>query len=847
MGITPTVGPVTKTNSRPSASLRNRVIFSILFIVAVAVVGMGYYVYLRTQETNSFLTSQLEQTARMRADETLVALSREQAAQLNSFFESMREEVTRITATTAGLLGEESTLAAGGYWNAADSLGQLPTGSWDNANDEIASVFLPVNSDLSEGLVSELNTVKHMEFTVPAVLAAQPDIIAVYFGGARGETVYFPNIDLAALVPPDFDVTARPWYEGAASPENTSRGVVWSEPYVDAALHGIVVTGAAPVYDQSGVLRGVAALDIQLTRFAELVAGIRAADTGYAFVVDSDGRLIALPPSGYSDLGLTAEELPLGGVLDPATLPGISTGFFELARKMAAGENGRLALPIAGTERYVAFAPIPEVGYSLAVIAPSAELLAEASAIQRQISTASANTLRVSLVLIGTVLLIAALGAWRVATQLTAPLGALRNTAERIIGGDLEARAEVERADEIGLLARTLNAMTSGLAEMIQSLEERVAARTALLERRAERLQAAADVGRAITSIRDLDELLSDAVHLVTQRFGYYHAGVFLLDQHREYAELRAASSTGGRRMVAHKHRLRVGQAGIVGYVAGTGTARIASDVGQDAVYFDNPDLPTTKSEMGLPLRAGQEVLGVLDVQSEEEGAFLPEDITILQVLADQLAVAVKNVQLFEENRAVLETTRRAYTEQSRDAWSELLREEGPTGILATSQGVIRLAAEGEEPTESEARSGAPEPAVLSVPIAVRGQQIGIAHLRRPVGGEWSPAERVLAQAMSDQLGGALEGARLYKESQARAARESLVAEISAKLSAESRVDNIMERTVRELRRAISDASITFRLRSTLGDADHAAGGNGDGKNSGSPNGDRSTEIEGSR
>ncbi len=126
------------------------------------------------------------------------------------------------------------------------------------------------------------------------------------------------------------------------------------------------------------------------------------------------------------------------------------------------------------------------------------------------------------------------------------------------------------------------------------------------LQRRAIQLQTAAEVSRDASAVRDLPELLNRIVTLIRDRFGFYHAGIFLLDDAQEYAVLQAASSEGGRRMLARGHRLTVGETGIVGYVTGTGEARIALDVGEDAAFFDNPDLPATRSEMALPRVRGQ-------------------------------------------------------------------------------------------------------------------------------------------------------------------------------------------------------------------------------------------------
>jgi methyl-accepting chemotaxis protein len=171
------------------------------------------------------------------------------------------------------------------------------------------------------------------------------------------------------------------------------------------------------------------------------------------------------------------------------------------------------------------------------------------------------------------------------------------------------------------------------------------------LERRSVQLQAAAEVSRTAISVRDRDALLSQVTHLISKQFEFYHTGIFLLDEAEEYAVLQAANSAGGQQMLEKGHRLKVGEQGVVGYVTGTGEPRIVLDVGTDAVHFNNPLLPETRSEMALPLKLGTQIIGALDVQSKQEGAFDEKDATVLQTMADQLAIAIENARLLQETQ----------------------------------------------------------------------------------------------------------------------------------------------------------------------------------------------------
>jgi signal transduction histidine kinase len=195
--------------------------------------------------------------------------------------------------------------------------------------------------------------------------------------------------------------------------------------------------------------------------------------------------------------------------------------------------------------------------------------------------------------------------------------------------------------------ARTLERALAELRTVNLELDQRIAERAHDLQRRSIQLQTASEVARDATAILDIDQLLDETVHVISERFGYYHAGVFLVDEQGEYAVLHAASSEGGRRMLEKGHKLAVGKVGIVGHVANAGEPRIALDVGKDATHFVNPDLPATRSEMALPLVSRGRVIGVFDVQSIQEAAFTEEDVAALRTMADQLANAIENARLY--------------------------------------------------------------------------------------------------------------------------------------------------------------------------------------------------------
>jgi len=342
--------------------------------------------------------------------------------------------------------------------------------------------------------------------------------------------------------------------------------------------------------------------------------------------------------------------------------------------------------------------------------------------------------------------------------------------------------------------------------------------RTKALDRRSVQLTTAAQVAREASAIRDLDRLLSEVVDLISGRFNYYHAGVFLLDESGEYAELQAASSEGGQHMLARKHRLRVGETGVVGYAAGMQEVRIARDVGEDAAYFDNPDLPETRSEVALPLQTQKRVIGVLDVQSKRADAFGEEDVLVLRTLADQIALVISNAQLLQEVEERMEAERRAYGEIRRAGWHDLIRQEQGLGFVRDHLGLDAVAGAVDAHAlrvlrTGEAATDARDDKSMAVPVKVREQIVGVINARKGTASDgWGAEERILLMQLGEQIGLALENARLYQETRRRAAQEQLVGEITTRMRASLNLEDVLETTVRELGQRLELDEVVLQL-----------------------------------
>ncbi|HQE91223.1 MAG TPA: GAF domain-containing protein [Anaerolineae bacterium] len=367
------------------------------------------------------------------------------------------------------------------------------------------------------------------------------------------------------------------------------------------------------------------------------------------------------------------------------------------------------------------------------------------------------------------------------------------------------------------------NAYVMQSRELAQALEEnradlaqQVAQRTSDLEKRTRQLEAATAVAREAATIQDVEALLERAVQLVSDRFGFYHTGIFLTDEAGEYAVLRAASSEEGQRLLARAHRLKVGEVGVVGYVTRQGEPRIAQDVRADALYYANPEMPATRSEMALPLLVRGRVIGALDVQSVEPEAFTQDDVDVLQALADQLAIAIEDARLIAASQAALETAQRAYGEISRVAWQEMLRTHERLGARYDPHHILPSDAVQPEVTKPDARQSTAgidaRVDTLSVPLKARGQVIGELAAYVPGDQPWTADQRELLETLGEQLSVALESARLYEDTQRRAARERMISEVTGRIRETLDIEAVLKTAAEQMCQALALKDLVVRL-----------------------------------
>ncbi len=571
-----------------------------------------------------------------------------------------------------------------------------------------------------------------------------------------------------------------------------------SPVYVDEATSEPMVIMAVAATDAFGDFQGTLLAEVNLKFMWDLVDRLQVGESGLAYVVDRQGNLLALGDISRVLRGENVSHLALIGefIRNPAPVG-------EAASAQVQGING---ISVIGT-----YVPLGMPDWAVVTELPLAE--AQQQGIQNTVISGFAMLVIATLVgLVG----------FYLARRLAVPLLNLTTTAGRIADGETGLRAVPQGPSQVVNLAKAFNSMTAQLQELIGSLEQQVADRT-------RNLQVAAEVAHATTAVLDPDELLRQTVDLVRERLDLYYVGLFLLDEEGRFAVLRAGTGEAGRQMMTRGHRLEVGGASMIGQCVATGQSAITLDVGEGAVHFDNPLLPETRSEMALPLRAREQIIGAMTVQDTRPAAFDEADIAVLQTMADQVAMAIDNARLFAETQAALQEMRAIHQHYLGRAWAEYGRARVIRGYQQTGTGLVPLGDEtlpevrqamaAQQPEKEEGyddsdhrQEPSPSPDLVTL-IRLRGQPIGALGFRqvderRP----WTDEEIEVVQAIAQEFALAADNLRLMEDTQRRAIQEQLTREIWANIRSAVSVQDAIQRATREMGRALGASEIVAHI-----------------------------------
>jgi GAF domain-containing protein/HAMP domain-containing protein len=404
-----------------------------------------------------------------------------------------------------------------------------------------------------------------------------------------------------------------------------------------------------------------------------------------------------------------------------------------------------------------------------------------------------------------------------IARQIVSPIQELVNVTERMVEGDLEAKATIYGEDEIGQLARSFNRMTDGMNEWIAALEQRVTERT-------RDMQTAAEISQTTTALLDQEELIGKVVELVRDSFNLYYVGLFLLDETRKSAILEFGSGEAGRVMKEARHSLTVGGESMIGQCIARAEPRIAQQAGEEALRYVNPLLPDTRAELALPMRSRGRVIGAMTVQSTQPDTFSELNISTLQTMVDQVGVSIDNARLFQETQAALNRAEAVHRQYIQQSWAEYNRTRGQYQRLSTPEEddefLVRKLHAIKEPgvttlrvTNGDGDDKLEGPLALVAPVTIGDEIIGaLGVLDETSDREWTEEEIALVETITDRLGITAENLRLLDETQRRAAREQLIAEISGRIRETLDIEIVLRTVARELRQALNLAEVEIQM-----------------------------------
>ena len=349
------------------------------------------------------------------------------------------------------------------------------------------------------------------------------------------------------------------------------------------------------------------------------------------------------------------------------------------------------------------------------------------------------------------------------------------------------------------IVGQTQSMFQTLIAERTQ-LENRIRERTEELEVQTNQLRTSTTVARTIAEIQDVSTLLGAVTDQISEKFEYYHVGLYILDEQKKVAFLQAASSTIGKQLIGQGFRVESDRRNALNKVVELNRAEITSDI-EDPNFIRDPNFPITRSRMMLPLAVRGNVIGVLDLHSDQPKAFGTQDAEILQTLADLAAISFDNARLLNETKNLVNQLEVNTSFQTRKTWLKLTTRQKPA-YQYTPAGVRPLFSKDKVNIEG-----------MLVPLVLYGETIGTIKLKKKGGiSEWSDRERLLVEKIADQVALALENSRLVEEAQKSALRDQMIANISTRVRETLDVESVIRTAATELRRVFDLKEAEFNM-----------------------------------
>lgn len=554
------------------------------------------------------------------------------------------QDAQDVAQQAAYILDHPSAFNTDSFWVADEHMFFGPKGQYINGEEDVSTVFVPNTVNVDDNFKQFLGLSAYLDMTFVPVYEGDPNSVAIYFVSNNEMSRLYPNINLGAIVPADYLATQDIFYTSGTPEKDPERKVVWTPVYDDPAGQGLLVSAIAPVYSED-MFMGIIGIDVSL---ANLTASIEGEDFGtgaYAFLIDAEGRALALPDQGYRDiLGRERKSGEFG-----VNLTAFSRAeFAPLLDDIRSGKTGFQSVVSDNQEFLIAYAPLSTTDWYIASVANAEQVLTPATTLQTQLKENSNLLLFQRILPVGVVILaVTVVVGIYFTNRLVNPLEQLTEGAAKIGVGEWDTPLPQSDLVEIGGLSRTLSEMAAQLKSTLGSLEQRVADRT-------KALATAAEVGRRLSAVTNPRQLAVEVVEQVQRAFDYYYAQIYLIDEAGENLVLTSGTGEAGAAMLARGHSLQKGR-GLVGRAAETNTSVLVPNVSQEEGWLPNELLPETRAEASVPISVGNRVLGVLDVQHSVVNGLTDADVTLLESLASQAAISLQNARTYEQSRSQAE------------------------------------------------------------------------------------------------------------------------------------------------------------------------------------------------
>ena len=604
------------------------------------------------------------QVLRSQMQDALVQQTIEFANQNDLVLQGTSQDAGNVARQAASILENPNAFNAETFWKADDHMFFGPEGQYVNGESDISTVFVPNTVTVSDSFKQRLESLAYLDMALVPVYESDPNSVAIYFVGRDEISWLHPNINLGTLVPPDYLATQDIFYTSGAPENNPERQVVWTPVYDDPGGQGLLVSAIAPVYTSNNRFMGVIGIDVSLAGLTAAIEQQELASGGYYFLLDAEGRALALPEKGYQDFfGRERQPDEFGSDFVTNARPEYST----LLAEMLSGATGFQSVTIDEQEFFVAYTTLESTGWRVASVVNAEQVLAPANTLETELQELSSSLIFQRIVPVGLIFMVIVVVAGIYFTNLLVnPIEELTEGAAKIGVGEWDTPLPKSEMREIDALSTTLSTMSAQLKNTLGTLEQRVVERTRNLE-------LAAEVGRAVSQVRDLDVMLKDACDLILKEFNLYYVQVYLTDPSQTRLVLEAGTGEVSAQLLGRGHNLPLDTGSINGRAAVEKRAVVIADTAKSTTFRQNPLLPETRGEMAIPLIVADKVVGVLDMQSGEAGVLTTEILPAFEALAGQMAVAIQNANLLaetEQARAQVETQARRLV---REGWSEHL------------------------------------------------------------------------------------------------------------------------------------------------------------------------------